>query len=244
MNKESGKSYREIKTIFGIILILVFIFAFNDNSDKFVLKNWVLNFIYVFILVSLAVLFNTLGYKLTAKYLGAEIEVKIWNSQKFQDKFSLRRLGGYILSPVLGILVTLFSNGTKFFTAVNTFDVKNYSSYGRKFPKLTYFNVGMIAFGGLFFNFILMVFFKILTLDKGVLINSWFIMWNLLPISELPGAKIFFASKIMYFFSLIFFVINVFLVQALPVLTSLIISFFFSILAAVVYFYLVEYLKS
>jgi len=229
MNKESGKSYREIKTIFGIILILVFIFAFNDNSDKFVLKNWVLNFIYVFILVSLAVLFNTLGYKLTAKYLGAEIEVKIWNSQKFQDKFSLRRLGGYILSPVLGILVTLFSNGTKFFTAVNT---------------LTYFNVGMIAFGGLFFNFILMVFFKILTLDKGVLINSWFIMWNLLPISELPGAKIFFASKIMYFFSLIFFVINVFLVQALPVLTSLIISFFFSILAAVVYFYLVEYLKS
>ncbi|MEK6841456.1 MAG: hypothetical protein AABX45_02585 [Nanoarchaeota archaeon] len=244
MKEAYMKSYKEIKTIFVIILILTIVFGYNDNKPSFILKDWLLNFIYVFILVSLTILFNTMGYKLTAKYLGAEAEIKIWNSHKFSEKFKLTKVSKYILTPVLSILITLFSNGKIFFSAVSTFDIKNYSLYGRKFPKLSYFNLGLIAVGGLFFNFILMILFKILMLKEGVLINAWFIVWNLLPISELPGAKIFFASRVMYLFSLIFFIVNILLVQNLSILTALIISFFFSILAAVVYFYLVEYLKS
>ncbi len=244
MKKEYQKSYKEIKTILIIIIILTFIFGFNDNKGEFVLENWLLNLFYVFILVSLTILFNVLGYKLTAKYLGTEAEIKIWNSDVFREKFQFTKMYRYILTPVLPVLITLFSNGKLFFSCLSTFDIKNETLYGKKFLKLSYLNIGLIAVGGLFFNFILMIFFKLLNLDKGVLINAWFIFWNLLPLSNLPGAKIFFASRIMYLFSLIFFILNIFLVQVLSVLTAIITSFFFSILLAIVYFYFVEYLKS
>jgi hypothetical protein len=241
---EYGKSYKELKAIIIITVILTFIFAYNDNKPVFVLKNWLLNLFYVLILVSLIVLFNTLGYKLTAKYFGADIKIKVWNAEKFEGKFSLRKLGSYIFSPVLPILITLFSNGKIFLSSVGTFDAKNYNVFGKRFPKLSYFNLGLITIGGLFFNLVLMMLFKILLLKKGVTISSWFIIWNLLPISELPGSKIFFASRVMYLFSLLFFIANVFLIQALSVLSSLLVSFFFSILIAVIAFYVLEYLKS
>lgn len=239
-----GNYYKEFKTILIIILILTFIFGYNDNKPSFILKDWLLNLIYVFILVSLVVLVNIFGYKLAAKYFDAKIEMKIWNSSKFEGKFSLKKLGNYIFSPVLPILLTLFSNGKIFLTTIATFDIKDYSVFGRKFPKLTYFNHGLIVIAGLFFNFILMIFFKILMLEKGILINSWFILWNLLPLSQLPGSKIFFASRVMWIFTLIFFITNILLIQNLPVLSAIILSFFFSIVLAIIYFYFVEYMKA
>lgn len=238
------KSSREFISIIVIILILTLIFGFNDDKPSFVLKDWLLNLVYVFVLVSLTVLFNTLGYKLMAKYLGTAIEVKIWNYERFQGKFSLTKIGNYILSPVLPILITLFSNGKIFLTTIGTFDIKDYNVFGRKFPKLTYFNHGLITVGGLFFNFILMLVFKTFSLDKGILINSWFMVWNLLPLPHLPGARIFFASRTLYVFSLIFFIANILLIQNLSVIAAIITSLFLSTLLAVVYFYFLEYLKA
>jgi len=244
MNRESGKSYKEIKAILAVIIILAFIFGFNDNKSEFILKNWLLNLFYVFILASLVVLFNVLGYKLAAKYLDAEAEIKILNYNAFKEKFQFAKMHRYILTPVLPILITLFSNGKLFFTAISTFELKNQNVYGRKFPKLTYFNIGLIAVSGLFFIFVLIIFFKLLNLDKGVMIGAWFIIWNLLPFSDLPGAKIFFASRAMYLFSMVFFVLNILLLQFLSVLTAIIASFFFSIVFAMIYFYFVEYKMS
>jgi len=244
MKKESLISYKEFKSIIIISLILALIFGFNDNKPSFIFKDWFKNLFYIFILSLIIVLVNSIGYKLMARYLDANIEIKIWNSQFFSEKFNFFKVHKYLFTPVLAVLTTLFSNGKLFFTALSTFEIKNYSVYGRRFPKLTYFNLGLITIGGLFFNFILMLFFKMLLINKGVLISAWFILWNLLPFSELPGARIFLASKTMYFFSLIFFAANILLIQSMPILTAIIVSLFFSIVLAVVYFYFMEYLKS
>jgi hypothetical protein len=48
----------------------------------------------------------------------------------------------------------------------------------------------------------------------------------------------------MYFFSLIFFILNILLIQTFPIITSIILSLLFSIILAIIYFYLIEYLKS
>lgn len=244
MKMEFGKSYREIKTVFIIILILTFIFGFNDNKQEFILKDWILNLIYVFSLVSMVVLFNVLGYKLAAKYFDVEIETKMWNSHFFVENFKFKNLRNYIFSPVLGILTTLFSNGKLFFTASTTFEIKNYNNYGKKFPKVSYINSAFIVTFGLFFNLVLMIIFKILSIDKGMTINMWFILWHLLPFSELPGAKVFIASVKTYLFVLIFFILNIFIIQSMSIISTLIISSFISILIAVIYFYFVDYLKS
>lgn len=244
MKKEFIKSYRECKSIFIIILILTFIFGFNDGKPVFVLKDWLLNLIYVFVLVCLTVLVNTFGYKLISKHLGTKIEIKVWNLDKFQEKIRFSKVPSYLISPILPVLITLFSYGKLFFTPVSTFEIKNLDVYGKKFQKLTYFNIGLIVIWGLFFNLILMIIFKALSLEKGILISSWFIIWNFLPISNLPGAKIFIGSRVLYISSLIFFIVNIFLIQTMPVVTSLIISLFLSILFSIVYYYLIEYLKS
>ena len=52
---------REIKSIIVIVLVLTFIFAFDDGKPAFVLTDWLLNFLYVLILVSLTVLFLLLS---------------------------------------------------------------------------------------------------------------------------------------------------------------------------------------
>ena len=244
MKKEYLKFSREIKAIIIIILILTIIFGFNDNKPEFILKDWLLNLLYVLILVSMIILFNALGYKLVAKYLGAEIEIKVLNSHVFKGKFRLLKLYKYVFKPVLPVLITLFFNGKFFFTPIGTFDIKDYNIFGRKFPKITYFNHGLIAAGGLFFNFILMLIFKLAGLDKGILISSWFIVWQLLPFSNLPGAKIFLASRTLYVFSLIFFIGNILLIQSLPVIYAIILSLLVSIILAVIYFYFLEYLKA
>src|SRR3989338_4635107 len=244
MKKGSMRLSMEIKSIIVIVLILTFIFAFDDGKPSLILKDWFLKFFYVLILVVLTVLFNSFGYKLMAKYLGTEVEIRVWNSEKFEGRFSLSKLHKYIFSPVLGVLIMLFSNGKIFFTAVSTFDIKNYNMFGRKFPKLTEFNVGLIATFGLFFNLILMILFKALSIDKGVFINSWFIAWSLLPFSNLPGAKIFIASRSLYVFSLIFFIANILLIPSLPLLYAILSSFVLSSLLAIAYFYFLEYLKA
>jgi hypothetical protein len=243
MKKELLISYREIKTIIVIALILSFIFGFNDNKPNFVLKDWLKNLIYIFILSFSIVLANNLGYKLMARYANSNVEIKIWNSHVFKEEFKFSKIPLYIFTPVLPALIALFSNGQWFVPVVNTFNVNDYSVYGRKFPKLTYFNQGLIAVTGLFFVFILMIFFKILLINEGIKIGSWFILFNLIPISDLPGAKIFIASRVMYLSSLLFFILNILLIQNLNVLSSIIISLFFSVLIGVIYFYYIEYKK-
>ncbi|MEK6834630.1 MAG: hypothetical protein AABX61_00005, partial [Nanoarchaeota archaeon] len=161
MKKGSMKFSQEFKSIFIIILILSFVFGFNDNKPEFILNNWIMNFIYIFALVSLIVLFNVLGYKLAAKYFGTKVNIKLWSQDAFKEKFEFRKMHKYVFSPVLAILFTLFSNGKIFLSLVSTFDIKDYSLFGKKYPKLTYFNNGLIVVCGLFFNFILMILFKI-----------------------------------------------------------------------------------
>ena len=53
MKKGSMRLSREIKSIIVIVLILTFIFAFDDGKPSLILKDWFLNFFYVLIKIKM-----------------------------------------------------------------------------------------------------------------------------------------------------------------------------------------------
>ena len=234
----------EAIVIIKIILLLTLIFGFNDGRENFVFSNWIVNLILTFLLTSLIVLINILGLKLSSKYYGTEIKIKIWNSQKFKEAKTLtKKILLIYTTPILNILIMLISNGKLYLANVLSFDYDK-EVLGRKFPYITYFNVALIVFFGLLFNLILMWIFKLMGLDLALKISFWYILFNLIPISELPGAKILAGSMTFYIFSLIFFLVNIILLQTINSFAALFISLLFSITLAALYFFFFQYKKA
>ena len=234
----------EAIAIIKIILLLTIIFGFNDGRENFVFNSWFTNLFLVFLIVSLVVLFNVLGLKLAARYYGTEIKMKTWNSQKFKGANSFaKKLFLIYNTPILNIIATLLSNGRIYLTNVISFDYKK-EVLGRKFQYLTYFNMGIIVFFGLLFNLILMWIFKVFNFDLGLKISFWFILFNLVPISELYGSKILAGSITFYIFCLVFFVLNIILLQFINSFSSLFVSLLFSIVLSTLYFFIFQYKKA
>ena len=244
MKQTSLNYYKEAKSVIVAILLLTLIFGFNDNKAVFILKNWIANLVNVAFIVSLVLLFNIIGYKLTAKYLGTIIKLKTWNNQKFKEKLSLKSVDLIYSTPILPILIMIISNGKIFFSSILTFTVEKIKLIGKGFPHIREYDVALIVLAGMFFNFILMLLFKLTGIDLGVKISSWFILMNFLPFSELPGAKLFMGSRALYFFSLIFFAVNILFLNILSIMSAILLSALFSSIFAVVYFYFFEYMKS
>ncbi len=234
----------ETKTLVKAILLLTIIFGFNDGSKKFIFENWFTNLILVCLIVGLIVLVYVYGLKLAARHYGTELTIKIWNSHKFKGPRSLsRKISLIYTTPILNLLITLFSNGKFYFASLLTFNVKK-EVIGRKYPYLSYFDISNIVFIGLLFCLGLMWIFKTADIFLGLKISFWFILFNLIPISELPGAKIFAGSMTFYIFCLVFFLVNILMLFLMNSILAVIISVVFSTLVATIYYYFYQYSKS
>ena len=216
MNLKLLISSKELKHSIWIIVILTLIFGFNDGRDNFVLSSWLYNLFSIFLLVVITILAHMIGAKLAASKLGqeAELEVVGIKSTKFnflwwrvEEKFEWNVFGFKIkaipFSSIIGLLFMLMSYGTFYFTAVSTIIVKRSYRLGRGF-ELGENKEALIYFWALVANLVLIVIFNSLNIGMGVVIGSYFVLWNLLPIHGLLGSKIFFNNKTLYVFFLIF----------------------------------------
>lgn len=229
--------------IIKIILLLTLIFGFNDGSEKFVFGNWINNLGITFLLVSFVVLIHVLGLKLAAKYYGTELRIKLWNSHKFKEAKGFAKKMLLIYStPIINILAMIISNGKFYLSSVMSFDVEK-EVLGRKFQYITYFNIALIVFFGLLFNLALMWIFKLAYIDLGIKISFWFILFSLIPLSELPGAKILAGSVPFYVFCVVFFLANIILLYTMNSFLALLISLIFSVTLATLFFIFFQYKK-
>lgn len=234
----------ELTIIFKIILLLTLIFGFNDGAETFIFENWINNLFLVFILVSIIVLVHVYGIKIAAKLYGSEFRMKIWNSQKFKEAGGFTRKMLLIYNtPILNVLVTLLSNGKIYLSNVFSYDIKH-EALGRQYQYLNFIDISVIIFWGLMSNIVLMWIFKIFELDLALKISFWFILFQLLPISELPGAKILAGNASFYIFSLVFFIFNIILLQVVNSFGALITSIIFSTILSTLFFFFVQYKRS
>jgi len=145
--------------------------------------------------VSLIIILNIIAKKITAYYFDSEIEMNIWETKKNRKKpFPI----GAIL-PLISKII-FFPINSLVWMASLVFDVKPRIYKGAKrhglytFSEITEYHLGLIAASGIVINLILAVTGYLLGFPLFARLNIYYAFFNILPISDLDGNKIFFGN--------------------------------------------------
>ncbi len=242
---------KEIKYYIITILILTFVFGFNDSALTFELDFWLRNLLLVLIGVSISFLLKQLVIELIADRYGFDYEYDFWRIRRYwfnpESEFKFRRKKFTIpFGIIIPLILTLISRGLFYFPVVGTSKIKpNLKRVGKQFKRGEGIEIAKIYLTGpLTYLFLTLFFFNIqnyigINLDVIVLINLYLAFYGLLPLPNLEGAKIMFNSLPLYIFALAFFIAAYILLKS-----SLIITLIFSVLIAflilIIYFYKYE----
>ena len=188
---------KEIIAIILASLILAFIISVLNIREVFFIS---------LLFVFLVILINVVAKKLTAFYVDSEIEVKLWEIKRYGFKpgshFRKSIPAGVLFPLILGGL----SLGYFKWLASLVFDVKAKTYRAAKrhglyaFSEMTEFHIGLIAASGIFANLIFAIIGYLINFPEFSRISIYFAFFNLLPISDLDGNKIFFGSIILWSF--------------------------------------------
>lgn len=195
---------------FGYLVLVTIITAFAIALGKTFAINLTL-FLYALLGVFILVLVNILVKKTVAYFLESEIEIKLWEIKRYGfktgDYFKKAfPIGGF--APLISKIFFFPLNGFTWMASL-VFDVKAKAYHAAKrhgiysFSEMTEEHIGKIAAAGIFANLILAILFYFIGGGFGILfakLNIWFVFFNMIPISDLDGNKIFFGNLVLWSF--------------------------------------------
>lgn len=192
-------SKKEIAFVALIILILAV------SLDSF--GSWQ-GFLYTFLAVFFVVALNIVAKKFIAFQFDSEIEMKIWEIRRFGFKIHQhfkRPFPAGAFFPIFSKLL-FFSFNTFAWMASLVFDVKpriykaakRYGLY--TFSEMTEYHMGLIAAAGIAINLVLAVVGYFLGFPMFARLNIYYAFFNMLPVSDLDGNKIFFGNLVIWGF--------------------------------------------
>lgn len=234
------------------ILILTFVFGFNDRALTFDFNYWIKNLILVFIIVTFSFLLKQFVLKKFASRYGFDCEYDIWRIGRYgfspESKFKYKRKEIKIpIGMILPIILTFISKGLFYFPVVGSSKLKanKLKRVGKLFVKGSSIEFAKVYLSGnLVYLFLTLVFFNIqkwanVNLEIFILVNLYLAFFSLLPLPGLEGCEILFNSLPLYIFSMAFFTATYILLK-----TNILITFIFSLLIAllilIIYFYKYE----
>ncbi|MFH1325440.1 MAG: hypothetical protein ABIH49_01560 [archaeon] len=190
-------SKKEIIPVVAVIIILASVVSFLKSVQGFV---------FALVSIFLVVTVNIIAKKISAFYLDSEIEMKIWEVQRFGFKPWMHSKKPIMVGIFLPIILGLFSLGRLTWFAPLIFDVKpkvyraarRYGLYS--FSEMTEDHIGLIAAAGIVANIVLGILGYLIGFQEFAKLNLYFAFFNILPISDLDGNKIFFGNLIMWVF--------------------------------------------
>ena len=194
---------REILTISLIILIM----GFSLNLSLNFFEEWK-TVLYTLLSVAILILINIFTKKVVAYRLDSEIEMRTWEVGKYgftKDKHSKKPfpLGAFL--PIISKII-LFPLKSFVWMASLVFDVKPRIYRGAKrfglytFSEITEYHLGLIAASGIAVNLILSILGYLLGFPLFARLNIYYAFFNMIPISDLDGNKIFFGNLILWAF--------------------------------------------
>jgi len=187
----------EILVILITTLILAFIVSLASNVDAF---------LYALISMFIIITSNVLTKKITSHYFDSEIEVKLWEIKQYGFKPHKKFKKPFQAGAFFPIIITLLSLGYVKWLASLVFDIKTQVHKAAKrhglylFSEMAENQLGLIAASGIFVNLILAVIGYLMGFDEFSKLNIYYAFFNMLPISDLDGNKIFFGSIILWSF--------------------------------------------
>jgi len=192
---------KQITTLAIAIIILTMIIGFK-NIISLNYEEILTAFLFALIIITVSVY----SKKVMANLLDADVKHEIWNIRKYptQNKFKKAIPVGIIIP----ILLTLITNGIFKFMAILTYETQALKRRAAKrfgfysFTEMTEFHNAVIGASGITAMFILSIIaylIPIAGLESLARLAAYYAFFNMLPISKLDGAQIFFGSRILYF---------------------------------------------
>ncbi|MEM4267739.1 MAG: hypothetical protein QXK37_02815 [Candidatus Woesearchaeota archaeon] len=187
----------ETKHLFISILAVALIFAFDDKRETFNLAFWLSNFVLITIIVTFTFLVHVSAQKVAALKVGYIVEYRMWT-----------------MGLVIGLVVMLLSGGKWYVLLPGGIFIQHMAiqRLGKFRYGLNIASQGAIAAAGPVANLVVATFCLALTKQFHIIpaldplftlvttINFWFLIFMLLPLPNLPGLYLFFASRLAYVF--------------------------------------------
>ncbi len=212
-------SPRELRDLFIAMAVITFAFAYDDGSETFLLSAWLFNYLKIFIIVLLAFFFHESAHKIMGLSLGIRTEYKLWT------------LGTYItlLCTFLfqGKIAILLTGGVTFYhMAIQRL---GHFRYG-----LNLLSCGIIGAMGPLANLVMATFWETLAIygimpdlfHQMTFINLYYAVFSMLPLPNLDGISLFFASRLNYvfFFSILLCYIGLFIIGVYSLIWALLLA--------------------
>jgi hypothetical protein len=185
----------------GLMVIISIILAFAISLVKS-LNAFLVALLAIFIVI----LVNVVAKKIITFFLESEIEIKLWEVRQIGFKPNSRFNKEMPAGIIMPILISLVSLGHLYWMANMVFEVKAKVSRAAKrwglytFSEITEWHIGLIAAWGIIANLLFAVIGYLIGFEEFARLNIYFAAFNLIPISDLDGNKVFFGSLILWSF--------------------------------------------
>ena len=190
---------KEIIAVSITILILTFAISLVETIEIF---------LYTLLAVSFVIIINIAAKKIMSFYLESEIEIKLWEIKQYGFKPSQHFKKPFPIGAFLPLIskIFLFPINSLVWMASLVFDIKPkiYRAAKRhglySFSEITEAHLGYIAAAGITANLIFAIIGYFIGFQEFSRLNIFYAFFNILPLSELDGNKIFFGNKILWSF--------------------------------------------
>lgn len=166
------------------------------------------NFFIISLMIFLIIIINIFAKKITSLYFDSEVEIKLWEMERYGLKPHQ-----YFKKPVpIGLIIPIVSKIILFplknfiWMASLIFDVKPkvYRAAKRHglylFSEITEDHIGYIAAAGIAANLFFSIIGYLLGFQTFARLSIYYSLFNIIPISNLDGNKIFFGNLVLWFF--------------------------------------------
>jgi len=188
---------KEFCTILAVILLLSITSSFIGGIGIF-LPSLLAVVIIIFI--------NVFSKKITSYYLDSGIEIKLWEIRRFgyrAHEYFKKPIPAGIIFPLLFILISV---GYVKWMASLVFDIKAQIHRAAKrhglysFSEMTETHIGIIAASGIIMNFVFAGIGYLLNFPLLTQLSIFYIFFNMIPMSDLDGNKIFNGNVVLWSF--------------------------------------------
>jgi len=191
---------KEITTIIILTIILAFVISLVETLELF---------LYALLSVFLIFMINITAKKIISFYFDTEIEIKLWEIKRYGFKTHKHFKRAFPIGAFLPVIAKVLSMGYLNWMACFVFDVKSkiYKAAKRHglytFSEISEFHLGLIAAAGILANLLFAIIGYFIGLPEQmnfVKLSIWFAFFNMLPISDLDGNKLFFGNLVLWSF--------------------------------------------
>lgn len=186
---------KEMGSIVVFSIIFAFLFAINDFQNLFLISLGA---------IFLTIIINIIFKKIAAEYWDNKIEHSLWEASRYWYGPSHKFRKAIPFGIIVPIIIKILSFGLLTWSAGLTFETegKKYKAAKRhgvySFSEVTEEQIGLIAAAGIFGNILLAIVAYLANSPLIMKVSVLYIFYNMIPISNLDGNKIFFGNLLLW----------------------------------------------